>query len=214
MATPAEQIRQTPEEQVRYTPEEYLAREREADFKSEYVGGRIRAMSGASRAHNLIVTNFVRELSTQLRGRPCETYAADMRVLTRRSYAYRYPDVVVVCGEPRFEDGHLDTLVNPTLLVEVLSPSTEHVDYGEKLREYRQMETLQAYVFVAQDRMAVELYERRGDVWVLRDAYEPEHVLRLEAIGCELALRDLYERVEFPAEPDAEPAPAPPGPPR
>src|SRR5688500_19004622 len=107
-----------------YTPEEYLALERGSDHRSEYVNGRIYAMAGASREHNLIAGNIFAELRAQLRGRPCEAYVNDMRVRVTTTGAFMYPDVVVVCGELRFDDAEVDTLLNPTLIVEVLSPST------------------------------------------------------------------------------------------
>src|ERR1041385_7127366 len=117
--------------------EEYLRLERQAEYKSEYLNGEIFAMSGASRAHNLITANITGELRQQLRGRPCETYAGDMRVKVSASSFYTYPDVVVVCGEPQFEDSELDTLVNPTILLEVLSQSTERYDRMAKTFYYR-----------------------------------------------------------------------------
>jgi Uma2 family endonuclease len=107
-----------------YTPEQYLALERQAETKSEYFDGEIFAMAGASREHNLIVGNVVRELGTQLKRRPCELYPGDMRVRVTETGLYTYPDVVVVCGEPQFEDEQGDTLLNPTLIVEVLSSTT------------------------------------------------------------------------------------------
>src|SRR5206468_6291774 len=118
---------------------------------SEYINGQIYAMSGASREHNLIVVNLIRELSSQLRGRPCEVYASDMRVKVRPTGMYTYPDVVAVCGEPRFEDEQVDTLVNPAVIVEVLSPSTEAYDRGQKFAHYRKLESLTEYVLVAQN---------------------------------------------------------------
>jgi Uma2 family endonuclease len=114
------------------TPEQYLAIEREADHKSEYVDGEMVAMTGASRRHNLVAFNLTREISRQLRGRPCEGYASDMRVRVPSARLYTYPDVVVVCGDPLFEDGYVDTLLNPTLIIEVLSESTELYDRGKK----------------------------------------------------------------------------------
>ncbi len=153
----------------RFTPEQYLALERKAAFKSEYFDGCIRAMAGASRAHNLIALNLGSEIRSQLRDRPCETYVSDMRVRTGPSGLYTYPDVVVVCGEPRFEDDELDTLLNPTVIVEVLSPSTEAADRGRKFASYRRLASLQEYVLVAQDRACVERYTRQGDEWLLTE---------------------------------------------
>ena len=133
----------SPAAQTQYTPEQYLELERKAPYKNEFVNGHIYAMSGASRAHNLITGNTHREVSSQLRGRPCETYVSDMRVKVNTTGLYTYPDVVVVCGEIRFDDAQKDTLLNPTVLIEVLSPSTEAYDRGEKFAHYRRLASLQ-----------------------------------------------------------------------
>lgn len=121
-----------PVRQHYYTPEEYLAQERKAEFKSEYIAGQIVAMSGASREHNLMTANLARVLGSQLLDRPCEVYVSDMRVKVTARGMYTYPDTVVVCDDARFEDEQVDTLLNPTLIVEVLSPSTEAYDRGAK----------------------------------------------------------------------------------
>jgi Uma2 family endonuclease len=130
------------------TKEEYLAFERSAQTKHEYSNGGIIAFAGASRAHNLIVSKASRRLGNQLEGKPCEVYIGDMRVRTT-AVDYAYPDVVIVCGEPRFEDGNLDTLLNPTVLIEVLSQSTEARDRGDKLHDYRSIESLQDYLLMS-----------------------------------------------------------------
>jgi len=189
----------TPLAQPLATPTEYLALERSAHEKSEYINGRIYAMAGASRLHNLIVTNILRELATQLRGRPCETYANDMRVKVQRTGMYTYPDVVAVCEEPRLEDAELDTLLNPAVIVEVLSPSTESYDRGEKFAHYRRLESLQEYVLVAQVTRRVEHFRREGDSWVLTEISDPGGELRLSSLGCTLQLADIYDRIEIPA---------------
>src|SRR5215510_15498100 len=116
--------------QPHLTPEEYLALERKAGYKSEYFAGEIFAMSGASEQHNLIVANVVATLHTQFRNRPCKVYASDMRVKVSPTSLYTYPDVVALCSEPRFDDDQKDTLLNPTVIIEVLSPSTEAYDRG------------------------------------------------------------------------------------
>ena len=139
--------------QTYFTPEEYIALERKAHFKSEYFDGHIIAMSGASRQHNLIVTNISGELHVQFKGRGCEVYTNDMRVRPSPRDTYVYPDVVVVCGEPEFEDDVFDTLLNPILIVEVLSPSTERRDRGEKFTRYKHLAALQEYVLVSQDKV-------------------------------------------------------------
>lgn len=187
--------------QPRYSPEEYLALERKAQHKSEYFHGRIYALAGASRAHNLIVFNFAAALGAQLRGRPCEGYVNDMRVKVSQTGLYTYPDVVALCGEPRVEDPQVDTLLNPSVIIEVLSDSTEGYDRGEKFAHYRRLDSLQEYVLVAQDKVRVELYVREGEHWVLSEISDTEGVLKLPSIGCAIPVRDIYERVEFP---DAE----------
>lgn len=181
-----------------YTVDEYLAFERGSEVKHEYVSGLIVAMSGASRAHNLITGNVARRLGNQLEGKPCETYASDMRVRTTPS-EYTYPDVVVVCGEPEFEDAEVDTLLNPTVIVEVLSKSTEKRDRIEKLSDYRGIASLCEYILISQDKMHVERYVRAGDNnWTLSDTNQPEGTVAIASIGCELSLKDVYERVKFP----------------
>ena len=179
------------------TPEAYLALERKANFKSEYIHGDVLAMSGASNAHNLITLDIATELNIQLRGRDCDVYASDMRVRTTPTGAYFYPDVLVVCGKPRFEDNVFDTLLNPVLIVEVLSPSTEAYDRGEKFSHYQELISLREYILVAQDRMHVEHYRLIQTQWVRQEFHTPEHVLTLNAIECELPLRDIYTRVTF-----------------
>lgn len=173
----------------------YLAFERQAPQRHEFVGGRVRAMSGASRDHNLITLNIAGELRNQLRGGPCETYAGDMRVKVAASGLYTYPDVVVACDSPRFEDAVLDTLLNPTLIVEVLSPSTEAYDRGAKFDQYRQIPSLKDYVIVAQDRHWVACFTRRRNAWLLVEHADRHDVLRLSSIACRLSLAEIYERV-------------------
>src|SRR5438270_9398553 len=178
------------------TPEEYLAVERRAEYKSEYIDGEMVAMTGASRRHNLIATNITREIGQQLKGRPCEGYASDMRVRVPSTRLYTYPDVVVVCGEPRFEDDYVDTLLNPTLLVEVLSESTELYDRGKKFGFYRMIESLAEYLLVAQDECRVEQYVKQPDGrWLLSDYRSPEDVVELGSIQCKLALSEVYDKV-------------------
>jgi Uma2 family endonuclease len=197
--------------QTRLTAQQYLEIERRAEYKSEFLNGEMFAMSGASRAHNLIATNVTRELSGQLRGRPCETYAGDMRVKVSETGLYTYPDVLVVCGEAEFEDAHVDTLLNPTVIVEVLSPSTEAYDRGEKFAQFRNLASLREYVLIAQDRPRIERFRRsEGHDWLFSSVDGLEETAHLTAIGCDLALADVYERVQFPAAGEAEPAAGPP----
>jgi Uma2 family endonuclease len=182
----------------RLSPQDYLALERQAEWKSEYVDGERVAMSGASRRHNLIVLNLARELSLQLKGRPCEAYVTDMRVKAAAGALYTYPDAVVVCGEPRFEDADVDTLLNPTLLIEVLSPNTEAYDRGAKFEHYRTLDSLREYVLIAQDKPRVDHFARQGDgQWLLTPHSGLEGRLPLPAIQCELALAEIYDKVAF-----------------
>lgn len=180
------------------TPEEYLALERQAEEKSEYWDGEIFLMAGASREHNLIVTNVGRELSTQLLERPCEVYPGDMRVRIPKTARYVYPDASVVCGQPQFEDEEVDTLLNPTVVVQVLSPSTEAFDRGKKLDNYRTIPSLQECVLIAQDECHVYVYTRQPDNrWLLSEATQFDDVVPLTSIGCQLALTEVYRKVQF-----------------
>lgn len=178
------------------TPQQYLAIERAAETKSEYFDGEMFAMSGASRKHNLVTGNIFVEFSTQLRGRPCEVYINDMRTHVPATGLYTYPDVVVVCGEPELEDAELDTLLNPTLIVEVLSKSTASYDRGEKFMHYRSVESLREYVLVAQDECRVEHHAKQPDGrWLLTDIRDIDTVLAFDSVGCRLDLRAAYDRV-------------------
>ncbi len=181
--------------QTHYTAEEYLALERNASNKNEFHDGQIYAMTGASRKHNLITINIARELSLQLKNRTCETYSGDMRIKAATAQNYHYPDAVVVCGTPEFEDAHVDTLLNPTLLIEVLSPSTESYDRGAKFAHYRKIASLQEYLLVSQDQPSIERYLRQGDVWILSEAIGLDATIPLESIDCQLKLYEVYDKV-------------------
>jgi Uma2 family endonuclease len=182
---------------ARYTPEEYLAIERKAGFKSEYLDGYITSMSGASRQHNRIAGNVYRKISDQLADRPCEAFISDLRLCVGPTGLYTYPDVMVVCGEPEFLDGEVDTLLNPTLIVEVLSPSTELYDRGAKFGHYRRLASLKEYVLIAQNQVLVERFVRQGDDWLLSTQNQFTDSLRLASIDCYLTLREIYSRVDF-----------------
>jgi Uma2 family endonuclease len=181
-----------------YSSEEYLALECKASYKSEYYAGEIFALSGASRAHNIIVANVTTSLNTQLEHRDCEVYPNDMRVRTPDSLLYTYPDVVVVCGEPQFEDDSVDTLLNPTLLVEVLSPSTEMRDRTKKFADYRKITSLREYILVAQEECRVTQYVRQAsDTWLFQEASHLKEALHLASIDCDLVLERIYRKVRF-----------------
>ena len=183
---------------TRYTPEQYLALERKAAFKSEYDNGFISAMSGASLAHNRIAVNLTGAISPRLKDGPCERFVGDLRVCISSVGLYAYPNLVAVCGEPHFLDSELDTLLNPTLIIEILSPSTETYDRGRKFAHYRRAPSLREYVLVSQDKPLVERYTRQGEEWVLNDLTGLDDVLRLTSVGCEVPLREVYARVSFP----------------
>ncbi len=183
--------------QTHLTPEEYLAWERKAPFKNEYLSGQILAMSGASRAHNLITGNVFNGLYNQLMNRDCEVYTGEMRVKANPITSYFYPDVAVVCDGPRFEDDVFDTLLNPTVVVEVLSPSTETYDKGEKFESYKQIASLQEYILVSQDRVNVERHLRVGTQWRTIEFQDLADVLPLTSIRCELPLSHIYRRVQW-----------------
>jgi Uma2 family endonuclease len=184
---------------TRMTVEEYLALERQASGKSEYFNGEVFAMSGASRRHNLISLNIGAELRAHLQQRPCEVYTSDMRVKVSRTGLYTYPDVVVVCGDPIFEDAEVDTLLNPLLLVEVLSKSTEDYDRGGKFEHYRTLPSIQEYLLVAQERCHVVHYTRQPDnTWLLAETSEITDQIHLPSLDCALALSEVYAKVRFP----------------
>ena len=189
--------------QTSLTPEEYIALERKAlpdseIVRSEYLNGEIIAMSGASFAHNLITYNISGELRTRLRGSGCLAFANEMRVSIPSANSYFYPDVSVVCEEPRFEDNVFDTLLNPIVVVEVLSPSTEAYDRGDKFAHYRQLQSLQEYILVSQDKVRIDHYVRHTAQWILTDFQELDQHLPLTSIQCELPLQEIYESVPFP----------------
>ena len=183
--------------QTYLSPEEYLAFERKATTKHEYLNGQIVAMSGASFAHNFITVNIATSLNVQLMEGECRVATSDMRVKVTQINSYFYPDVVVVCGEPRAEDDTFDTLLNPTLIVEVLSPSTEGYDKGEKFEHYQQIASLKDYILISQDEIRVEHYRRQESEWLRSEFRELEDVLSLLSINCELRLQDVYRRVEI-----------------
>jgi Uma2 family endonuclease len=182
----------------KYTPQEYLEIERKAETKSEYFNGEIFALAGASKEHILIVTNIIVELGTQLKKRPCQVYSTDMKVKALRSGLYTYPDIIVVCDKPEFEDEHKDILLNPTLIAEVLSESTEAYDRGKKFEHYRNVESLKEYLLIAQDKHSVEQFIKQNDgSWLFLETSDSEGVVRLRSINCELLISDVYHKVEL-----------------
>lgn len=187
---------------LRSTPEEYLSAERRAETKSEFHDGEILAMAGASYVHNLVVANLIRELGVQLKSRPCAVLPSDLRVWIEASRRYVYPDVTVVCGEPELTDTDPEALVNPTLLVEVLSDTTKNYDRGEKFEHYRTLGSFAEYVLLAQDRPHCEHYVLQPDKsWIFTEENQLDVSIPLTTIGCDLALREAYDRVSFSPRP-------------
>jgi Uma2 family endonuclease len=177
------------------TPDEYLAQERKAEFKSEYLDGVVYALAGASTRHNLITANIIITLGGQLKGRPCRVYPSDLKVRVPNSNRFFYPDVSVVCGDDKFADDQRDVILNPTLLVEVSSETTTAFDHGKKFLSYQQITSLQEYLLVSQDEFLVEGYARQGnETWLYTKTTGLEGSLTLSSIECSLALADVYDK--------------------
>jgi Uma2 family endonuclease len=186
------------------TPAEYLTFERQSDVKHEYFGGELFAMAGASRQHARISVNVTALLVGQLKGQRCEVFNSDMRVKVSPTGLCTYPDASVVCGRPRFEDKELDILLNPTVIVEILSKSTEAYDRGEKFAQYRTLDTLTDYLLVSQDRPLVERFTRQPDgVWLFTESAGLDAMMAIASIQCQLPLAEVYDRVEFDQAPPA-----------
>ena len=185
----------------RISPVEYLELDRIAAIRSEYYFGEIIAMSGGTESHNLIGSNINRQAGNALELRPCRVYTSDMRVRTTTG-VYTYPDVTIVCGKPQLEDERKDVLLNPLVIIEVLSPSTANYDRGAKFDNYRSIPSLQTYVIVAQDQPAIDCYHRQPDNrgWLLTIARGLNAVIQIPAANFELSLSRVYANVEFPAQ--------------
>jgi len=191
----------TVQPKLRLSFEDWLAGERAAmESRSEYLAGEVFAMTGASEPHNAVVMNIGSELRTQMKGRPCHVYANDMKVRIRSADAGCYPDLVALCGERGYADGRRDVLLNPTLIVEVLSDSTEAYDRGAKFGLYREIQSLQEYLLVSQHQVQVEHYSRGQDnAWTLRDYRALTDTIALTSLGCSLSLAEVYDKVDLPA---------------
>jgi Uma2 family endonuclease len=184
--------------QPRLTPEQYLEIERAAEIRSEFYAGRMYAMSGGTHVHALVIGNVSGELRTALKDGSCLVSPSELRVRVGPDGLYTYPDIVVVCNEPRYVDGHKDTLLNPTLIIEVLSPSTEGYDRGFKATQFRQVESLQEYALVSQSEPRVEVFRRQaGGLWLFSESAGLESVCRFESLGVGIALAEIYSKVAF-----------------
>lgn len=184
------------------SPEEYLSSERESLEKHEYLDGEIFLMAGSSIKHAAITSNVSAELHAQLKGRDCRVLQIDMRVHIPKTRLYTYPDILVVCGKPQLlPDGHLDTLTNPVVIIEVLSSSTEGYDKGVKFDNYRSLESLHEYVLVSQDAKKIVRYTKQENgSWVLMDFIGDKTEIELFSINCRLMMDDIYDKVDFEEE--------------
>jgi len=202
-----------PQSRIHFTEEEYLAIERAAEEKNEYIDGQIFAMAGETEAHNTICINITGELHSQLKGGPCRVFAKDIKVRSGPSPKlfqiprgfFSYPDVLVVRGERQFHDQRRDVLLNPNVIIEVLSKSTEAFDRGEKFIRYRTwLPSLTDYLIVSQDKPVIEYYRRQeNNEWSLATVTGLEATLKIESISCSLKLNDVYDGVQFPSPHDA-----------
>jgi len=182
------------------TPEEYLHREKDAEFRSEYFRGEMFAMAGASANHILIVGNCVQTLGQQLKKKPCRVYPSDLKLRIEATGLFTYPDLSVVCGDPQIETNGGDVLLNPVVLVEVLSDSTEAYDRGKKSQHYRTIPSLKHYALIAQDRHSIDCFTRKPDgSWVLTSCHALDEKVELEAIDCQLAITEVFDKVVFPS---------------
>jgi len=178
-----------PTERVSYA--EYLAFERSAETKHEFIDGLVVAMAGGTPEHSRLAMNVGVALMTALRGRRCSAFSSDLRVHVPATGRSTYPDVTVVCDERRTAEVDPDAIVNPTVIVEVLSPTTEASDRGEKFSHYRRLESLQEYVLVSQDERRVEVYRREGDIWALRD-YGAGQEIELASLDAQISVDEIY----------------------
>jgi Uma2 family endonuclease len=200
-----------PQSELLYTPEEYLALERAAFERHEWLDGLTYAMAGESPQHSLISANLTITLGIQLRGKPCAVYSPNMKVYSRLSTdaglkgLFSYPDCTVVCGPAQFHDKHRDVLINPRVVIEVLSPTTERYDRGKKFLRYQQNSSLTDYVLVAQAYPSVEHYSRQANgSWLYSVTTELTASVALAALECQLPLAEVYDRIEFPALPEED----------
>ena len=181
------------------TPQQYIEQERRAEFKSEFYRGEVFAMAGATFEHTLIKDNIARKAGNQLEDASCVVLTSDIRVKINPTGLYTYPDVVIVCDKPQFEDNHFDTLLNPRIVIEVLSDSTENYDRGKKFSHYRQIASLREYVLIAQDRPLLERYVRQDDQsWILTVFDDLTQTFEATTIPVRIPLAEIYRGVIFP----------------
>ena len=188
------------------TPQEYLAIERAAEFKSEFFDGEMFAMAVISKDHSRITVNLTGGFHAAIRGKDCELFSSDLRVKVSANGLYTYPDLTIVCSPVDVEDEQADVLLNPTLIIEVLSPGTERYDRGKKFDLYREVDSLKEYVLISQDQYRVEQFLRgNGSEWGYRVAFKEDDIVEFPSVGCSIPLKDIYARVVFPLEQEVAP---------
>jgi Uma2 family endonuclease len=198
MATPQNRLN------LEYTPDEYLAFERASDAKHEYLDGQIYAMAGASPTHNQICFNAIVAVGSQIINSSCIGYTSDQKIRTDPMDLFSYPDLTIVCGDPIFHDEQQDVILNPTVIIEVLSPRTENYDRSTKLDRYQNIRSLTDYILISQNRPCVEHYTRQKGKrqWLFTIETSPEAEIVIASIKCKLKLADIYNRVKFPSTKD------------
>lgn len=180
------------------TPEQYLEIERRAEFRSEYYRGVMYAMAGGSSAHSLIIVNFCGELRQAVKGQKCYVFQTDLRLRVSPAGLFTYPDMMVVCGDPAYADDRRDTVLNPILIVEVLSTSTERTDRGRKFADYGTLDSLREYVLVSQREPRIEIYRRQPNApWLRSEVTGIDAILRIDCLDCNIPLAEIYDKVEF-----------------
>jgi Uma2 family endonuclease len=180
-----------------FTESEYLELERNADFKSEYYNGEIFAMAGATLIHNKIVSNLIFLFNQFLKDKPCDVYPSDLRLQVEKSGLYTYPDITIVCGKTELLDNKFDTLKNPTILIEVLSDSTEKYDRGQKFSFYREIPSLKEYILVSSKTVKIEKFKRLEDgnyLYIESNEHQP---FPIDSIKMNLNLEDVYNKIDW-----------------
>lgn len=176
---------------------DYLSRDRAASVRHELIDGQMVVMAGASYSHNLIVANLLTSITAAVRGGPCRALANDMRIKVVKTGLYAYPDLLLHCQEPAFEDDRADVLLNPVAIFEVLSPSTEAFDRGEKFAHYRRIPSLRDYLLVSQQQPRIEHFQRQGELWVMKEISEPDEVVEIAAARARIEVSAVYEGLVF-----------------
>ncbi len=185
-------------EENKISPEEYLVSERKSEIRNEYFDGEIFAMAGASREHNQIASNIVRILGNQLLEKPCSVFSSDMKVKIKEIGKYTYPDIVVVCEKEEFENENNDVLLNPVVIIEILSDSTEAYDRGDKFAHYQRLDSFVEYILISQYFWRVEKFTRQDDGTWIYSKYETDgNIVKIEAVNCELPVSEIYRKVNL-----------------